>query len=207
MATNPKLVHARDLLKSVVAKHCGIGVVIAPDAPRHALGEEAPCGLNKILSTISFRSKSHNVFFDQGIFSSRSAGELSVRKVALAQPCHFHFEQDSKRILGIQIADLIAHMCAAMLLGQLGLVNKTVKAGDNSEYDPNLEVELVFELWATLRYRFFAAPPPPVDTWKSQEDYQIDVESRGLQVAGHCEQKLKDAATLRFGSMYLGCIH
>jgi hypothetical protein len=44
-------------------------------------------------------------------------------------------------------------------------------------------MELEFELWAGLRYNFFAAAPPPVDTWKSQLDFQVDVESRGLHIA------------------------
>jgi len=64
----------------------------------------------------------------------------------------------------------------------LGLVTKTVKAGDNSGYEPNSDVELEFKLWAVVRYDFFAAPPPP-DQWKSQLDFEVDVEARGLHVA------------------------
>jgi hypothetical protein len=94
-----------------------------------------------------------------------------------------------------------------MLLEQLGLLKKMVKAGENSGYDPNQHIELGFELWAGLRRRFFAAPPPPVDSWKSQLDYQVDVASRGLHIADGCDSCVRDAALARFGTMYLGCIH
>jgi hypothetical protein len=61
-------------------------------------------------------------------------------------------EVDSIKVKGIQLADLVAHTFATMLLEQLGLVDKKVKAGENSGYDPDLEIELGFELWASIRY-------------------------------------------------------
>ena len=82
-----------------------------------------------------------------------------------------------------------------------------VKVGSDSGYDPNTETELEFKLWAGLRYNFFAAAPPPYNTWKSQLDFKVDVESRGLHISDHCEEAVRDAALSRFGSMYLGCIH
>jgi hypothetical protein len=202
---NPKLLSARNPLKSAVCNYCGIGVVIASAVPRHLLGQEAQYGLKKILSTISFRSTSHEVFFDEGIFPSLLAAEQAVKKVP--EHCKFRFEQNSKRVLGLQVADLVAHMCATMLLGELGFVRKTVKAGDKSGYEPELDIDLVFELWATLRFQFFAGPPPPVDDWKSQLDFKVDVESCGLHVAEGCEKAVLDSAIARFGKMYLGCIH
>jgi hypothetical protein len=68
-------------------------------------------------------------------------------------------------------------------------------------------MELEFELWAGLRRSFFAAPPPPVDSWDSQLDYQVDVASRGLHIAEGCDSNVRDAALARFDRMYLGCIH
>ena len=207
MDLNPEQARARQLLKSVIYNHCRIGVVVVPHCPRQLLGGEALCGLNKILSTNSFRSTSHDVFFDQGIFAGASAGERAADALCSDRPCRFHFEQDSLQVLGLQVADLIAHTCATMLLAQLGVVKKMVKAGENSGYDANSDMELEFELWASLRYNFFAAAPPPVDTWKSQLDFQVDVKSRGLHVAETCDANVRSAVLARFGSMYLGCIH
>ena len=141
--------------------------MVAPDSPRLLIGQEALHGPNKILATASFHSSSHEVFFDQGILASAGAGQREAETTCNGHPCSFHFEQDSRKILGLQVADLIAHTCATMLLAQLGLVRKTVKAGPNSGYDPDADMPLEFELWAGLRYNFFATGPPPYDTWKS----------------------------------------
>ncbi len=111
------------------------------------------------------------------------------------------------KILGLRVADLIAHTCATMLLAQLGIVKKTIKAGPNSGYDPDGDMPLEFSLWATLRYNFFATSQPPYETWKSQLDFKVDVESRGLHISDSCDDAVKSAALSRFGSMYLGCIH
>jgi|SRR5579863_480139 len=208
MDTNPEQKRARELLKSVIYKQCGIGVVVAPDDPRQVLGLEALRGLKKILSTVTFSSKSHDVFFDEGIFESEAkASRHAAQTLSGCPPCTFHFEQDSIKVLGLQVADLVAHTCAMMLLAELGLLNKIVKAGENSGYDPDLGIELEFELWAGMRGSFFAAPPPPVDTWKSQADFCVEVASRGLHVADYCDTGVRTAALARFGSMYLGCIH
>jgi len=207
MDRNPQQVVARNFLTDVFRANCRLGVVLAPDCPRHVLGAEALKGLNKILDTCCFGSESHDVWFDEGILASRRAGERAARELFPDGTCKFHFEQDSVRVFGLQVADLIAHTCATLLLAELGLVNKIVKAGENSGYHPNSGVELSFELWAGLRYHFFAAPPPPFETWKSELDYSIDVASRGLHIADSCTENVKTAGQARFGSMYVGCIH
>lgn len=207
MDSSPEQARARERLQAVVRSHCHIGVVVAPHYPPQLLGHEALCGLNKILSANSFRSTSHDVFFDQGIFACASAGERTADGLCGGRGCSFHFEQDSRQVLGLQVADLMAHTCATMLLAQLGVVRKMVKAGENSGYDPNSDMELEFELWAGVRWNFFAAAPPHPDTWKSQLDFQVDVASRGLHIAEMCDETVRSAALDRFGSMYLGCIH
>jgi hypothetical protein len=193
-------------LRSVVHDQCRIGIVVAPDSPRQQLGSEALCGLKKILSTNRFESTQHQAFFDQGIFAPAVTGKNVAETLGDVAVTTF-FEQDSRQVLGLQVADLVAHTCAVMLLAELGLVRKTVKAGDNSGYDPDSDMELAFELWASARYSFFAAAPPPPDQWESQLDFQVDVESRGLHIATTCDPKVRRAASARFGSMYLGCIH
>jgi hypothetical protein len=78
MDSSPEQARAREKLRSVIGSHCRIGVVVTPHYPTQLLGHEALCGLNKILSTNSFRSTSHDVFFDQGIFACASAGERAA---------------------------------------------------------------------------------------------------------------------------------
>ena len=207
MDNNPDQAKARSLLKSVINSHCRIGLVVAPHHPRQLLGQEAIIGLDKILSTSGIQAAMHEVFFDQGIFDSVCAGETVAQRSSGCKNCNFHFEQDSRKVMGLQVADLIAHMCATMLLAELGLIAKKVKAGENSGYDPDSDVELEFELWATLRWKFFALGPPPYDSWKSQLDFQVDVGASGLHISELCDSRIREAAVNRFGKMYLGCIH
>jgi hypothetical protein len=203
----PQQVRLRELLRGIVQDSCGIGVVIAPDSPREILGREALPALNKILSTTRFKSHEHTVFFDQGIFSNVAARQRAAEAFRFAQPCELRFEQDSRTIFGLQVADYVAHTSSTMLLGQLGLIVKTVKAGENSGYNPDLDIEIAFEMWAALRYSFFSDPPPPVDTWKTQLDWKVDVAARGLHVSDLCKPTLSKAAFETFGEIYLGCIH
>jgi len=94
-----------------------------------------------------------------------------------------------------------------MLLGTLGLVTKKVKAGPNSGYDPDLDIELGFELWASVRYWFFCCDLKKSDGDDTMEEAMVDVSSRGLYIASSCSKELRGAAEARFGKMYLGCIH
>jgi hypothetical protein len=206
MDRSPQQACARKHLRSVVHDHCRIGIVVVPHSPRQLLGCEAFCGLKKILSTNHFESTQHQAFFDQGIFATAAIGKSAADTLGDIAPTCF-FEQDSRRVLGLQVADLVAHTGAVMLLAELGLVKKMVKSGENSGYDPDSDMELEFELWAGVRYNFFAAAPPPPDQWESQLDFQVDVEARGLHVAATCDLEVRRATLARFGSMYLGCIH
>jgi hypothetical protein len=94
-----------------------------------------------------------------------------------------------------------------MLLESLGYLNKTVKAGRNSGYDPDLEIELGFELWTALRYAFFKAPQPFPGPEDELAGLVFDVASYGLHVAPSASEALRSAAVARFGKCYLGCIH
>jgi len=83
---------------------------------------------------------------------------------------------------------------------------KMVKAGENSGYDPDMDIELEWELWARLRYSWFRgeAKDRPSDLTAMQF---VNVEDYGLYVSDAASAELKEAAISRFGRMYLGCIH
>lgn len=96
-----------------------------------------------------------------------------------------------------------------MLLAEMGLITKTVKAGENSGYDPDLDLELEFELWATLRYSFFGkGRESDVDSEELDVSQMgVDTEPYGLCIAPACGQALAGLVRSTFGFMYLGCIH
>ncbi|AUQ65709.1 DUF3800 domain-containing protein [Phaeobacter inhibens] len=204
MAGDVKLQALRDALKSFIGMHCRIAVCVVDDDKR--LG---PAGLSLLKSALShpkLQSQSHTVFFDEGLFRSpKAAADLSDMDPAFAR-CDFHFEQDSRKHLGIQLADIVAHTCSTMLLDALGYVTKKVvlDAPEDSVYD-GLEVELGFEMWAGIRYAFLAQ-----NKKNPKDDFDlatVDVYPWGLFIDESVSGEISAAAMERFGENYLGCIH
>ena len=205
MDRNPGQVRAREQLGNVVDA-AAIGIVVAPIEQRREFGLQALRGLAKILATNGLPAKDQRAFFDAGLVPNAAAFARLAIQLQLDE-CDLQTEQSSIQVLGLQVADLVAHTCSMMLLAQMGIVTKQIKAGDNSGYDPDDDIDLAFMLWAGLRRNFFAAPPPDPETWTSQADFSVDVASRGLHISERCSPQLREAVLARFGKMYLGCIH
>ena len=142
---HPEQAALRDMLKQLVFKS-KIAVVINPSDKRNELGQSALLGLKQLLDYHKRAEDLHAAYFDESIFQSVQEAEVSARKLGIHEQVNCFFEQDSKIIGGLQVADLVAHTCSIMLLESLGLVTKTVKAGENSGYDPDLDIEIGFEL-------------------------------------------------------------
>lgn len=148
------------------------------------------------------------VFLDEGIYKGQNDDDYKSLVSSLNPDLvNLNIEQDSKVIKGIQLADLVANICSIMMKESLGLINKTIKAGDNSGYDPDTDIEIGFEMWAGIRYNFFSTPPPHPDKWESQLDCVATVEDKGLFISDSCNEKIRVEGKGRFGVMYLGCIH
>ncbi len=206
MAAHPEQARTRGSLRGLL-QTVRIGVVIVPASDRPRVGTEAIAGLAKILQANSLTDVPHKVFFDDGIVVDGAS--LDTFRSGVGALCEVHVDQDSRTVGGIQLADLAAHSMGVMLLEHQGLIKKMVKAGENSGYDPDLEIELGFELWASLRYAFFKAPQPKPGPILDDPigELMFDVENYGLHVAARCDDALRDAAIARFGECYLGCIH
>lgn len=203
---HPEQVALRDMLKQLVQK-TRIAVVIVPSDRRHELGQAALLCLKQLMEYHQRAADLHSAYFDENIFPSIADAEKVASDLGLNEQFKFYFERDSRVVCGLQLADLVAHTCSIMLLESLGLVTKTVKAGENSGYEPDLDVEIGFELWAGLRYNFFSKPAPHPDTWRDQSDYKCEVKGVGLYISDSCSDLLREKALARFGEMYLGCIH
>lgn len=206
MDWNPNQAKLRDQLSNILM-HTSVGVVVLPVSERASLGREAMDGLQKILRTNGLDQQPHKVFLDEGITIDSHTQQSFLEGVGAL--CELHSSQDSKLIGGIQLADLVAHSLGGMLLEQLGLIAKKVRAGAGSGYDPDLEIEIGFELWASLRYQFFKALQPKPGPIPDDPIGEIifDVENYGLHISEKCSPSLRDAALQRFGDCYLGCIH
>lgn len=200
----PHLVQAREEMFALLSNDRKIGVLVAPYGSRPRLGEYAIEALAKLATANELLGDHLKVFFDEGLFRPREVGTASAERVGLPDTWDICLEQDSKEVLGLQMADLVAHTAGGMLLSQMRMATKTVKAGENSGYDPDDEVPLDFELWARLRWSFFHGGP----VGESDLDLAtMMVRDFGFFCSPDCSSTLAEAADRCFGTAFRGCIH
>lgn len=206
MDRNPRQAMLRIQLSQSL-RYTKVGLVVLPANERALLGNEAIIGLQKILRANKLDQIPHKVFVDEGIAIDSDTQRLFLG--GAGSLCELYTSQDSRIVGGLQMADFVAHSLGGMLLEQLGLIAKKVRAGEGSGYDPDLEIELGFELWASLRYQFFKAPQPNPGPIPDDPVGELifDVANYGLHISDKCSPPLREAAYNQFGGCYLGCIH
>jgi len=204
MKGDERLQALRSALKAYIGMSCKIAVCVVDGDKK--LGPAALKLLRKSLGHPQLAGQQHQVFFDEGLFpSTKAATKLADDDIALAC-CEFHFEQDSRSLLGIQLADIVAHTCSTMLLETLGHVTKKIVVNEprDSVYH-GIEIELGFEMWAGIRYAFLSH-----NKTNPKDDFDlanVDVYPWGLLVDESVSEEIATAAMARFGENYLGCIH
>lgn len=200
----PEMGKVRSKMKSLLQDTCKFGVVVLPSLQRPKLGIECLKAV-KIFLVVNAIDRNTPIHFDEGMFPSKTEALATIIDLQM-NPENIHLNQDSLLIKGIQLADLVAHMTSIMLKARMGLIKKMVKAGKNSGYDEDSEMELEFELWATIRYNFFhekskiAINDPLIDMTFKVEPY-------GLYVSSYCDESLAALSRSLFEEVYLGCIH
>jgi hypothetical protein len=200
---HPKMMDVRNDLKAIITS-CQIGLVLLPIEQRQNIGIETFKGLKKIIDSNDF-GKDIEIYVDENYFKSKKIGEEFGQKIGLDN-YELFLEVDSIKVKGIQIADLVAHTFATMLLEQLGLIDKKVEAGENSGYDPDLEIELGFELWASIRYSIIGKVD--MERFEVGDGQPIKItEPYGVYISSFCDENLQKNGKERFGEIYLGCIH
>ena len=181
-----------------------LALVVCPSVRRGMLGENCANLVLQLIHGGFLASERHTLYLDQNI-----AMHPKHRLALAALGVDVRLEQDSRQVAGIQVSDHAAHALGGMLLETMGLVKKSVRAGDDSGYDPNQLIELGFELWAGLRYALIgeqeeieglSVPDDPTSPY-------FRVEGHGLLIDPNSPVELLDAARKCFGVNYLGCIH
>jgi len=189
----------RDELRQYLM-NCKVGLAVSRSEVD--IAEDAAMLLEQMMNTPGCPEGIHEVYCDEGLFKTLKARE-AMNIMPAASRCRFHFEQDSREILGIQLADLAAHSCALMLKDSLGLVSKTVKAGENSGYDPDLDIELGFVMYAAMRYCLLGHS---ISSEEYYERYKT-IDGYGLFISPKVTPAVREAGLDRFARIYIGCIH
>jgi len=203
---NPKMLGVRDELKNYFHDNCHFGIVFLEHDELENLGFIALRALKQFLNE-NIISNNNQIFFDEGIFRTIVSATSFVREIGLEQN-QFYFEQDSKQIKGIQLADLSSHCLTTMLRESLGDLNKQVKCGENSGYDPDTEFEIGFDVWASIRYSFLREPDKKhFESESIEANFTYNVEPFGLFISENCNNLLAEKVRETFGKVYLGCIH
>lgn len=201
----PESAKIREQLKELLFDTCRLGIVIIPRANRDQLGFECIKAVKQFIDCNEKIQRPISIYMDQGMFKSKDKAAQLIASIDFLN-CEFYLEQNSLHTRGIQLADLAAHISSIQLKDAFGLVTKTVKAGDNSGYDPDLDIELGFEMWATIRYTFFNEGSK-LYTGDPIADSTLRVEPYGLYISDLCGKKLANIARSKFSEVYLGCIH
>jgi hypothetical protein len=188
----PEKAKVREQLKGLLVDSCKLGIVIIPMKYRVQLGFECIKAVKQFMDSNKEVKKPINIYFDQGMFTSIEKAEQLIASMHFTG-CTFYLEQNSISIKGIQLADLAAHISSIQLKDAMGLVTKTVKAGYKSGYDPDSDIELGFEMWATIRYTFFNEGSK-LYTDEPIADATLKVEPYGLYISDLCDKSLSDIA-------------
>lgn len=200
---HPKMLNVRNDFKNIISSSCKLGLIILPYDKRQFIGKESLKGLKTIIESNNFKNEL-KIFIDENYFRNIEVGVKYAESIGL--PLNdLHLEVDSKKIKGIQLADLVAHTCSTMLLEQLNLIAKKVKAGENSGYDPDLEIVIGFELWASIRNSILGVINNDFLNGLGQPIKLT--EPFGLYISEYCDEKLRRNIKDRFSEIYMGCIH
>ncbi len=203
---NPNMVGVRDKLKSYFHQNCKFGIVFLQYDELSNLGFFALEALKQFLDENNF-GNNHQIYFDEGIFKSQTNAIKYIKDIGLDQNT-FHLERDSRRVRGIQLADLCAHCLTTMLRETLGDLSKMVKVGEGNGYDPDTEFEIGFDIWASIRYGFLKENDKKfIESESIEDNFTFYVEPYGLFISKNCEKKLAKKVRETFGKVYLGCIH
>ena len=187
----------RDEIYSIFFKYTQFGLVFIPRSEQKTLFINGLMLIEKIIKKNGLAKDIHKVYFDDGIFDSNCKREILGLEI--------NIKQNSKIIMGIQIADFIAHTCSIMLKEQLDLLDKYVKAGKNSGYDPDMMMSIGFDLWAGIRHNFFQCQNG-IDGERAMYGY-TNVSDYGLLISKSFDKETYNAIEARFSAGFLGCIH
>jgi Protein of unknown function (DUF3800) len=177
-----------------------IALSLTPLNERSNIAKDAIKLIEIIMKTSELGNAEHSVHFDGGI--NMPGKHLGVARLDLK------FATDSRVVPGIQLADLCANVCSTIVMSDMGLKKKSVKAGPNSGYDPEMAINLEFELWARLRYSFFHGEAISMDDNATVEEMcTVPMNGYGIYVNPNCSIQVKKAVDKRFRNLWLGCIH
>lgn len=198
MSINKAMQEVKQEFLSYINSNSYWGVMVFPCGSRFNLLSDLLNLLNEIYKNGII--KHCNLFIDEGIVSKQELIEIQkIGFIDTAQICNSALEQ------GVQLADLVAALCGVRLRDEIGQNPKFLSYGNKSGYDPPIEAEIGYELWASLRYSMLHSDTPFGEDMPSMA--MFPTYGYGFFISDSCSNELKEKTDKTFGAVYLGCIH
>lgn len=109
MANNPNLRNLRENLFQIISKSTQTALLYTAVKERNILGEICLRTLEEIIKRNSFKTDLKTVIFDEDIFKSEYSANKIKKDYPFLNNLEFIPQADSKKYMGIQLADLLAH--------------------------------------------------------------------------------------------------
>ncbi len=198
MCNNKAMQEVRQDFLSYINKNCKWGVMVLPSSNRFSLLSDLLSFLNEMQKNGLVESS--DLYLDEGIITNQDLPEIeNIEFVDGAKICN------SVIVHGIQLADLVAALCGVRLREEISQNAKFLQYGADSGYDPPIEAEVGYELWASLRYSMLHAPMAFGEDMPNMAMYPTY--GYGFFLSTNCSDNLREKAHKTFGTIYLGCIH
>lgn len=199
MDGNNRAQELRGEMKRYVNWNCRWGVFVLPSEARWKLVDELPDFIKDLARTCG-QSDLAQIFLDEGIIKPDEL-EIVINKTGIKQIalCKSH------KVNGIQLADLVASLSGVRLREEASQLPKMLIYGNESGFNPPIEAELGYELWADLRYSMHRSSEPLGEGMIEMAEFSTS--GYGLFISEKCSPELRKSAEKIFGRVYLGCIH
>ena len=223
MTGNPTMQRLREHMLSLANSTTKIGVFVGP-FERNTFGKHSLQALQSIIVRNAIKSFKLNVYFDEDIFTSEKEARRLHLLFHFLKAAKIHPKEDSRKRLGIQIADAVAGSFGQIVKEALtGHAKEIDIGGPNTGYEKGTMAPLGWSLLMTLRSamltrpivyqgeRYSASADPVVldpihDDPVNYGQHPILL-GWGIQVAPEACDDLRRAVEQSLGRIWLGCIH
>lgn len=184
----------RNSIHQVVFQNCKLGVYIAAIEDRPKLCTLVAEVANQLVR-VNELDRPQTVFVDEGILGKTQSSEY----IRIEVNC------DSRKVLGIQLADFVAYHCSYLLKCAISGATKKIRmAHDELHPLAGEEVGLDWILRTNFRRHFFVEPRNVEDI--TGDDWFFKLAGYGAFFSSSLSQTVRVAAEETFDSMYFGCV-
>jgi hypothetical protein len=224
MINNPRMQDLRINYFNILRSKTKIAVLVTSSYEQEILGQEILKALANVIRKNGLKGHNLHILFDTGLCNSASINQQSAELQEDLKEARLMFDQDSKSVLGIQLADAVAHTIAQILKEHITGKSKKIILSEAYGYDNQTEFELGWTLLMDLRYSFFVrrvfyksnsrTMDPRTEPLLIDDDEDIvqfvqhpELFGWGVFVSNNCTDELKIAVKEVFDKVWLGCIH